>query len=72
MQGPNTGTADRSWDSSRWSRRLSLIVATVSAAVLVLGWGADIDFLRRIRPDFAAMAPSAAMCFMLLSAGLFV
>ncbi|MDT0684155.1 sensor histidine kinase [Roseicyclus sp. F158] len=72
MKRSNTGTVDRSSDISAWSRRMSLVVAAVSAAVLVLGWGAGIDFLRRIRPDFAAMVPSTTICFMLLSAGVFM
>ena len=55
-----------------WPKRLALLVAGLSAAVLLIGWGAGVDAFRRIRPDFAAMVPSTALCFMLLSAGIFL
>ena len=57
-------------EDSIWPRWLSLIVAGLSAAVLIVGWGAGVDAFTRIRPDFAAMVPSTTICFMLLSAGI--
>jgi len=46
-----------------------LIVAT-SICILIFGWGLGSETAIRIRPEFAAMVPSTAILFLLLSAAL--
>jgi PAS domain S-box-containing protein len=40
------------------------IVAAIAALVIV-GWGLDIESVKRLRPSFVAMNPTSALCFLL-------
>lgn len=44
---------------------LATVVMVIALVVLVIGWGAGVEELRRIRPGFAAMVPSTAFSFVL-------
>ncbi len=47
---------------------LALFINAGAAAVLFIGWGLDVEAVRRINPSFAAMVPSTAMLFLIASA----
>ncbi len=62
-----------SWGGARQrltARVLAGTAVAVALAVLVLGWLLGLDAVVRIRPAFAAMVPSTAVCFALLGTGL--
>ena len=54
-----------------WRRRiqvtLALGVALLSVAVLVIGWGAGLEVLGRVKATYAAMVPTTAACFCLIA-----
>ena len=54
-----------------WRRRIqvtrALGVALLSVAVLVIGWGAGLEVLVRVKATYAAMVPTTAACFCLIA-----
>lgn len=51
-----------------WSIACSLLVAVAGLLVLI-GWPTGLDWLVRLRPDYAAMVPSTAFSFLVLGLG---
>jgi two-component sensor histidine kinase len=57
---------------AEWSRAAALIVILIALTVLVVGWLAGVEQIRRLRPSFAAMAPSTAISFVLTGVSLLI
>ena len=53
------------------SRFFAGFSGAIAAAVLVFGWIGGFDAPKRLSPDFAAMAPSTSVCFLLMAAAVF-
>ncbi|RFB04372.1 sensor histidine kinase [Parvularcula marina] len=53
--------------SKNVAQLLAGAVLVISVLVLFAGWGAGVEALTRLHPDFAAMVPSTALCFLLAS-----
>ena len=54
----------------RLSAIASAATLSISTLVLFVGWGLDVETLRRLDPHLAAMAPSTAICFAMISVAL--
>jgi two-component sensor histidine kinase len=61
--------ADRLAD---WSARLAATAAALGAVVLIGGWGFGIGALQSILPTLAGMAPSTAICLILLGVAIYL
>ncbi len=53
--------------SREWAFALAVMIGLIAISVLIGGWGMGIVAIRRIRPDFAAMVPTTALVFLLIS-----
>lgn len=54
-------------DTGLWCLAPALFVMVVGIAVLTFGWGLGIDAFKSLRPNYAAMVPTTAFSFLLLS-----